>query len=159
MNRQYKHIFDESACITQRQMKDYLGGQMIKEESHALEHHVNGCPFCSQALEGVANDTLAIEQIDHLNTEFLKEHFALIEPQLHLNSMGPVRAVAHRPNHKRSLLYTSTIAVVVLMIAGLMWFMESKKLFHHVSLRTETSADESATVQTAAPLHALAIRK
>jgi hypothetical protein len=87
MKEELKHIFDHSACMTRRQMVDYLDGQMALEECHAVEHHINGCPLCSTAMDAVLNNRDSLHTIETLNTVFLKEHFHLITPEIHLNSL------------------------------------------------------------------------
>ena len=93
MSEQLKHIFDSSACLSKRQLKDYVTGIMSREESYALEHHVNTCFFCSEALDGMLEHSDALVTVDQLNTGFLKDHFSLTNPQIHLNSLAPAAAV------------------------------------------------------------------
>ena len=107
-------------------MRDYLSGSMIQEECHALEHHINDCPFCSQALDGMAVDTTALDVVGNLNTSFLTEQFAVIEPHVHLNGIGG-RRHAHKHNHK-PLYFTGTVALIILLAAGIMWFVENRRV-------------------------------
>ena len=124
MNTQLNHIFDVSACLTRRQVKDYVSGSMIKEECHALEHHITSCPFCSEAIEGYQAHTAAAEAAQHINASFLTAHFQSISPQIHLNGVGS-SVSRHRRSGVQPLWYTT--AILLLLGLGIMWFMESHK--------------------------------
>ena len=131
MSEQLKHIFDSSACLSKRQLKDYVTGTMSREESYALEHHVNTCFFCSEALDGMLEHTEALVTVDELSTGFLKDHFSLTNPQIHLNSLAPAAAapaVQKRTRNKSKtqplLLKPTSIAAAIILGFGVMWYLE-----------------------------------
>jgi hypothetical protein len=132
MSTQLKHIFDKSACLSARQLKDYVNGLMSKDECHALEHHVNSCFFCSEAIEGMTEHHEAVAVTDGLTNSFLKDHFSLTNPQVHLNSMAPAASatavIASRKYRGKAksqpLVRTSSIAAIVLIGLGIMWYAE-----------------------------------
>ncbi|RYD96505.1 MAG: hypothetical protein EOP54_13580 [Sphingobacteriales bacterium] len=43
---------DNSACLTRRQIDDYLQNKLFPEELYVVEMHLNECPFCNDAVEG-----------------------------------------------------------------------------------------------------------
>lgn len=45
---------DNSACLTRRQIDDYLQKKLFPEELYVVEMHLNECPFCNDAIEGFA---------------------------------------------------------------------------------------------------------
>jgi FimV-like protein len=131
MSEQLKHIFDSSACLSKRQLKDYVTGIMSHEESYALEHHVNTCFFCSEALDGMLEHSEALVTVDQLNTGFLKDHFSLTNPQIHLNSLAPAAAAAPVQKRVRTrsktqplLLKPTSIAAAIILGFGVMWYLE-----------------------------------
>lgn len=53
-NERLLQILDNSACLTNRQMTGYMKHDLFPEELRVVELHLSGCPFCSDALEGLA---------------------------------------------------------------------------------------------------------
>lgn len=129
-NAQLIHIFDNSTCLTKKQMRDYVGGKMTNEEAHAVEVHLNSCPLCSDAVEGLFEQQEGgLTTMHELNTDFLKDHFGLSNPQVHLNSMAATQSVRkHVPREKKPaktavLSWRSTsLAAGLLLVIGLLWF-------------------------------------
>jgi hypothetical protein len=145
MNEQLKHIFDDTACLNRRQMKDYVANVMAAEERHAAEAHLNCCPFCSEALDGMqAHKQEVVGMFAELNPQFIRQHFELTNPQVHLNSMSPAyhvmpekRTAHHIQNtHKwRTILLVSAI----LLAFTAMWYVEFIK-----DMKKKDKAEHSA---------------
>ncbi|RQO32126.1 hypothetical protein DBR32_00495 [Taibaiella sp. KBW10] len=62
---------DNSACLTRRQINDYILNKLFPEELYVVEMHLNECPFCNDAIEGFnhtdnANQLLSEIDILHL---------------------------------------------------------------------------------------------
>lgn len=134
MNNQLKHIFDESVCLTKRQLKDYTSGQMSREECHAVELHLNSCPLCSMAVEGLSEHPQeSVAVLTTLNNGFIQEHFRQSMPQVHLNSIAHAAAPAATMPHTKSKKHAqpmwrnASIAAVLVIFCGLAWFWESGK--------------------------------
>ena len=140
MSGELKHIFDKSACLSRRQLRDYINGHMASEECHALEHHLNDCPLCSAAVDGMLVDQeKALETVAGLNTDFLREHFGITTPEVHLNSMSPAAAVAPQvteapkikvkiPRVKANIQpfwRNVSVAAAILVAVVLVWYMRS----------------------------------
>lgn len=128
---QLLHIFDESACLTRRQMKDYVTGGMTNEESHAVEVHLNACPFCNDAIEGLfaQQEGNTVEMITTLDSNFLNDHLGKNNPRIHLNSVTATHA--HQHTHKRkqggnvtAFWRNTSIAAILLLAVGLLWFLK-----------------------------------
>lgn len=83
-----KYIFEESACLTKRQLSGYVTNRITPEEAYPLEHHIHICPLCREALEGALKQRENLPALSELNPEFLKEHFSITHPEVHLNSMA-----------------------------------------------------------------------
>src|SRR5690606_5602807 len=129
MSEQLKHIFDNSACLSKRQLKDYVNTTMSREEQYAVEHHITTCFFCSEALEGMNRKDEALVAVDELNTNFLKDHFSLINPQIHLNSIAPtVQAQPIQRQRKKTtmqpLLRPSALAAAALLGFAVLWYLD-----------------------------------
>jgi hypothetical protein len=131
MRQEVKHIFDSSACLTKRQLRDYVNGIMSSEECHALEHHINSCFFCSEAIDGITEHREAIASVEGLNTSFLKDHFSITHPHVHLNSMALSAPAAGIPRKSRNqarvqpLLRPSGFAAFLLLALAIMWYLQS----------------------------------
>ncbi len=129
MKEQLLHILDDTACLTRKQMKDYLAGTMLPEEIHAAESHIASCPLCSMALEGFeAHSEEALAAIASLNSGFLKEHFDAITPQIHLNSLSPSTTVSGSRPKKRARIVSFTrllgVAAMALLAIGAFWYYQ-----------------------------------
>ncbi|RYD57430.1 MAG: tetratricopeptide repeat protein [Sphingobacteriales bacterium] len=132
MNKSLIHIFDSSACLSRRQMKDYVSGVMTGEECHAAEVHLCSCLFCSDAVDGLyaQKEQGAVGAMAVLDNEFLQEKLSVSHPEIHLNSLAvPVQAAAHAAPKRRGryrtrpLKHTSAIAAVLLVGFGLWWYI------------------------------------
>lgn len=151
MSEELKHIFDKSACLSKRQMKEYLAGTMTREECHALEHHITNCELCSEALEGMlAHKEEAIEAMDELNNTFIKEHFLAITPQQHNHHTNTNEQNPSGRKNYIAFYRTAGIAAALLIGFGAMWYFD---------LLTATHKDNSlARVETTQETDAGAIR-
>jgi FimV-like protein len=145
MKTQLKRIFDTSSCLTRKQLKLYSAGTMSREECHAVEHHLNSCLLCSESLDGVLANKGSFEYAERLNNNFLKDHFSITHPHVHLNSIAPA---AHAPvtprrvRHQSSepLVKPSGIMAVLLLIFGALWYMEygQNQLTRAINLNKES---------------------
>lgn len=128
-NEQLKHIFDESVCLTKRQMKDYVSGAMTNEEAHALEVHLNSCPFCSEAIEGMLSldPAEANAALNDLNANFLKEHLpdnhTAHSSAHHTPSATSANTSSAETKRKTIPLWrTVLIAATLLLFLGILWY-------------------------------------
>jgi TolA-binding protein len=139
MNKALIHIFDSSACLNRRQMKDYVSGAMTNEEVHAAEVHLNSCMFCSEAIDGLyeQREQGAVGAMVALDNEFLKEKLSLSHPEVHLNSLAPAQSASYAAPRRRGryktkpLKHTSAIAAMLLLGFGLWWYMGRDKGYSH----------------------------
>ena len=116
MNYRLSHIFDKSACLTLSQMKRYVDNEMISEENHATEHHLNNCSLCSESIEGMQEfPGEATAVLSKLNTRFLNDHMSLTHPNVHLNSFAPPTNQQKNKKAKKGF-----IPVAVTFFAGLL---------------------------------------
>lgn len=133
MKEQLKHIFDQSACLSKRQLRDYLSGDITHDECHALEHHINTCFFCSEALEGmIENKEDSLSTLDRLNNHFLKERFSISHPNVHLNSIAttasaPTIRRIHKPNPRKFAPKPSAIASAAILAFAVLWYIQNGK--------------------------------
>ena len=127
MNEDLKHIFDQSACLTRRQVIDYADGSMNREEVHVIEHHLIGCPLCNTAVDAVLGNKQALPALESLNTVFLKEHFHLLTPEIHFNSLAPAQAMSQKKTKKKvhPLWYFGAAAAG----AAALWYLKARGSF------------------------------
>jgi len=162
MNELLKHIFDDSACLTRRQINDYINGVMGSEECHAAEHHINSCPFCSEAIEGMAADPQGSAMaVNELDATFLQEHFTQHIPQVHLNSLSPATRPADyiypdtktkRQKDKAAItLRNTSIAVVILIGFGLIGYWRFEDYKRESLIRQENATITPIKEGTIAP--------
>lgn len=84
---QLKHIFEQSACLTPKQIKGYATGKMVHEEAHAVEVHLLSCPFCSDALEGVTeHKDRAVANLEKIDASFIAKHFGVAKEEIKISS-------------------------------------------------------------------------
>ncbi len=127
MNRLLAHIFDKSACLTKRQLKNYVTGVMAEEECYAVERHANDCSFCSEAIDGLsAHNSEAVNLLETLTPEFIHDHFHKNLPPVHLNSIAPAVTAEPAPaKHKKNGIswvqisaLTATLLLAFFLIRG-----------------------------------------
>lgn len=129
MNKAWLHIFDNGACLSRRQIKDYVGGAMISEECHAIEVHLNSCEYCADAMTGITAGKGA-ERVDAmmaLNRDFLAERFGISHPEVHLNSIASAASVAHGTRRRgkfiaRPIKSAPVLLVLLVLGIGLLWY-------------------------------------
>ncbi|MDR3681000.1 MAG: hypothetical protein P4L41_13630 [Flavipsychrobacter sp.] len=157
MKQKIAHILDSSVCITKRQLKEYISGAMTVEECHAVEHHVNGCAFCSDAIDGAfahtPEETLAAAS--DFNGSFLKAHFSLNNPDIHLNSMGPSTGKKSRKGvgHLRPLWLKASIVAALAIGTAIFLFLQTGKgagllNLKHISAEKEVQNNPAPAIGT-----------
>ena len=150
MRSEVKHIFDRSACLSKRQVQAYLSGNMITEEVYAVEHHINGCPLCSIALDGLQMRKESLEGINSLSADFLKDHFGVVAPQLHLNSMTYARTAGRKKEVSfKGAILMFKLAVAAAACVGIMWYIQNKGAGSNKN--EEPSAPQEQAVATIIP--------
>lgn len=122
MSEDLIHIFDNSSCLTRRQMKDYVAGVMTAEERHAAEVHLNACPLCSDAVEGMlAAGGQGIAAMQGLNADFLQAHLpAAAQPHI---ARPAVQAAPGREKKSVPLWRNIAVAASLLLVAGVAWWL------------------------------------
>jgi len=161
-------ILDSSACLSKRQLREYAGGSMSREEAFAVESHLNGCPLCSAAADGLLAhfaEAGAVDVMAGVDAGFLKDHFSKHSPQIHLNTMAPPRAqpaqTAALPRRPRTVSLlpnwraAALAAGVVALIAGLWWMQQSGGTAEDARPAI-ASADAPASSNASAPMDAAA---
>lgn len=124
MSEELKHIFDKSACISKRQMKEYIGGMMNREEARAIEHHLTYCEFCNEAIDGLMADQQASHTaLDELNDKFIRDFYARQEA----NEIKNAKIIARNTpstNPKKTiwLSITGIAAALLIGFAGMRYF-------------------------------------
>jgi hypothetical protein len=158
MKQKLLHILDSSVCITTRQLKEYVAGTMSGEECHAVEHHLNSCPFCSDALDGAfshsAAETLAVAA--DFNGDFLKAHFSLNDPQLHLNSMLPSVNTSRNKRSNAPFWLKISMAAAVIISAVILIVLQIDKGSSTFSIRHSSLSKATTTVSNIKPAAATA---
>lgn len=146
-----QHLFNGTHCLSKRQLRDYAAGAISREEAYAVESHLNTCPLCSAAADGMlAHFPESAEVLAEVDAGFLKEHFKKHSPQIHLNTVAPAAAaspVTRRIPGGRTIELTSLrtmgIAAGVLLLIASLWWMQNG------AHKTETSLGEGSPIAQA----------
>lgn len=131
---QLTHIFENSACLTPRQMKGYISGKMVHEEAHAVEVHLLSCPFCADAIEGLmaGKDNGGLAAMDKLDAGFIAQHFGVPVQEVKAAVKTPpvIKAGAYSTQPEKKEKKGSTIlwkpmaaAAAFIAVVAIMWFM------------------------------------
>ncbi len=102
-SEQLKHIFEQSRCLTKKQLKEYVSGSMSPEEAHAVEQHLHSCPMCSDAVDGLMTQQgKGVEVMNTINADFLTKHLGAANPQVPRNiNMPPTNTANTRDTQKK----------------------------------------------------------
>ncbi len=131
---QLKHIFEESSCLTARQVKGYVTGKMVHEEAHAVEVHLLSCPFCREAVEGLTEhkSPAVISAMEKLDAGFIAKHFGVTTqeivapkntpPVLKAGSYSTAPA-KESPKTVRKIWKPMALAASLLAMVAVLWFM------------------------------------
>lgn len=108
-NEQYIRIFDESSCLTPKQLKGYVSGNMVHEESHAVEVHLLSCPLCSDAVEALQAETQGgVDMLSGIDSSFLDQNDAYKNLEDTTTPVAKSKPIA-KPNIKVSKKNTESL--------------------------------------------------
>lgn len=91
---------DNSACLTRRQIDDYLQHKLFPEELYVVEMHLNECPFCNDAVEGYTKSGNANQLLSTVETFSFTE----VPPQetVPVQKQAPAKAPEHKVPEKKA---------------------------------------------------------
>ncbi len=83
MSDELKNIFNNSACLTQNEMLDYLAGRLHGDRLRKAELHIADCELCADAIEGLSLLTepeqhTSIENLENRLKERVKEKSVIL---------------------------------------------------------------------------------
>jgi tetratricopeptide (TPR) repeat protein len=84
-------------CLSEEEMLAYLGTTLSDQARHTLEYHLNDCPFCSDALEGLeltGSSQHAEQLLKELPATFPNMQDAQNEPTARIRILFPWRIAA-----------------------------------------------------------------
>lgn len=131
---QLKHIFEDSACLTPRQVKGYVTGKMVHEEAHAVEVHLLSCPFCKDAVEGMTEQKAkgSVATMEKLDAGFIAKHFGVTTQEIIAPKNAPpvlkAGSYSTAPEKEqtktvRKLWKPMALAASLLAVVAVLWFM------------------------------------
>lgn len=136
MKEQLKHIFEPGACLTARQLKNYVSGKMVHEEAHAAEAHLLCCPLCNDAVEGMLaeKNNGSLNGVDKLDAGFIAKHFGVSVQEVKsvVQSKPVLKAGAYTTEPEKKKAVTSinwkpaAMAAGLLLLVGVVWVMKDK---------------------------------
>jgi hypothetical protein len=125
IKEEVKHIFDRSACLTRKQVEAYLAGNMITEEVYAVEHHINGCPLCSIAMDGMQLRKDAIVVMNQTDADFLRAHLDAMPQPTSSGAAAYMKNLKPKEINKKPLMAGLKLAVAAALVVGALWFVQS----------------------------------
>jgi hypothetical protein len=122
-------IFEETACLSEQQLRDYLSGKLNKAEAHEIEAHLAGCEFCNEALDGLS-------QVSH------QEQIPVIIKQIRNQFRHELQSHASKNKKLKLYIWLTVIIIVILAILLLAYFainytMKKEKQGSHSVYQTE----------------------
>lgn len=141
-----KHLFDRSACLNKRQFEAYLSGNMITEEVYGIEHHINGCPLCSMAMDGMQLRKDALEVASGLNADFIKDHFAVMPASSGSGASSYMKNLKSKEINTKPVMTALKVFVAIGACAAILWFVQS--LGKNKSEEAEPTQEEVVNVAT-----------
>jgi|GEM_PF-6079041 anti-sigma factor RsiW len=102
-------IFEQTRCLSQQQLLDYVEGKLPEEQIHRVESHIAGCVMCSDALEGLQQmpRTADIPQM---------------VKQIHHEVHRELRRRRGKERPVRTYLWYSTLIAIILLILLIAFF-------------------------------------
>ncbi|RAJ06856.1 putative zinc finger protein [Chitinophaga skermanii] len=110
MNDNFRDIFEETDCLSQQTLMDYLQGKLSGEELHHVEQHIADCELCSDALEGLQ----AIKQ---------KEKIPFWLRDIKWQLMKKLRKKNHRKRKLRLYVNVLVITLILLILLFMMYWV------------------------------------
>lgn len=130
MKNDLLNILEEpQECLTEQQLLDYLGNRLDPEKRHAVEVHLSGCEFCSEALEGLA-------AMPH------PEQLPVIIQQIHGQFRRELRSHQHKNKNRKYFAWLSLVVFILLLILLIAFFAE-----HYVLQRERDRREPPSTIQ------------
>lgn len=80
MDPELKELFENTRCLTEHEMLQYLKGELTQDERRRVEIHLAGCQLCIDALEGLSQVQpqsqipSMVKQVNDRITLHLKRH-------------------------------------------------------------------------------------
>lgn len=102
-------IFEETRCLSQQQLLDYVEGKLPEEQRHRVEAHVAGCQMCSDALDG-------LQQVRHT-----ADVPGLVK-KIHHEVRRELKHRRGKPRPVRTYLWYSTLIAIILLILLIAFF-------------------------------------
>lgn len=140
-----------STCLTRKQLEHFLSRLLPAEEQAMLQMHIASCSICSKVVKGVNSHTaasqLAIEDLSHV---YLKDHYNLLHPTIHLNSLAvaasapAVKYGRSRGKQKPAFIRPSIILAAIMLGFALLWYIQfghKTALSHGDILNGQTTAE------------------
>lgn len=111
MNKDLNHsIFDETDCLSEQMLFDYIDKKLSPKENHVVEKHLLSCELCSDALDG-------LQMVKD------RKRIAILNQQINERVAAPLieetTKVVHF-NYKKVVI--SIAASVLLLIGGIFFF-------------------------------------
>lgn len=96
-------------CLTQEQLLDYIHNRLSAAEKHAVEEHLAGCDFCSDALEGL----MALKR---------REQLPVIIQQIRRQFRKELKSHQGKSRHHQYYTWLAAVIFILLLILLIAYF-------------------------------------
>ena len=141
-----QRIFNPSGCLTQKALDDYVAGKTSPEETRQIEHHISGCPFCSDAVEG----HMEVGDADSTH-QLLEDVKAKLFGERETKVIGLAAATATKKKSSTRALYwgiAATVVVLALSYVAVRFIIPTSNK-SEISLVDHSKSEEEKTVAAA----------
>jgi len=107
------NIFSLSNCLSTQQLVHYIQQKMDRDEVYLVESHLNDCPFCSDAIDGLMDADLTEMQtsIQEIKTKLIHAHIQHFTSENIIAQPAPLTISSNKNNW--------LIAASILLLFGL----------------------------------------
>jgi len=116
------NIWIEGNCLSQAQLLDYIQQKLDRDEMYVVETHINDCPFCSDAIDGLYTEDITqtstqLSEIKSLGEEQIRKTFSI--PSLQTD---PIEKEESKKSPPLSFSFSKSkwsVAAGILLLVGL----------------------------------------
>jgi hypothetical protein len=142
VNDHINELFDHSGCLRQSAIVRYIDGKLDEKELQAVLNHLDTCPLCRDAAEGISG----------IGTVRFIEEMQQIRTDIFAKSLGNDR------KHRLRLILAVSAAASVAIILGVLFFYQQTRLSMKSNIAQSVDAgkeikEKAKTFEESAPLN------
>ncbi len=135
-------LFDHNGCLKQSAIVRYIDGKLDEEELQAVLNHLDTCPLCKDAAEGISGigTDRFIEDMQEIRTDFF------------------AKSQGKDIKHRFRLIVAVSVAASIIVILGVLFFYQQTRLNMKNNIAQSVDTDKkikekATTTEESAPLN------